>query len=517
LNLTRFNFLSLLILFFNCQSVQSQTNTVIPCSLKIDSVSTHQIVSPMMSGFSCENIFLEINNPLDTALLNQLKKLNPAVLRFPGGMLSNFYHPMNNGYGLKKSEIAPINVQYAQQLQLEGVFTKQAAFNHPYLHDFVNFCHALKSKVLVTANILTGTPEELIDELNYFTDNNVEIAGVELGDELYLGIYRQVFPYPGSYLSKTQMFVQMVHKYFPKIKVGMVAAPLARISDLEGTSAADFGYFKSWNDALSKTDLFDAIVIHAYTPVTVLESQPTDSIFRRAASDAEKTFGRNGTMVQAMDYYAEVFPKSPIWISEWNLSLRPNKSYFVNTVLQTIYIGSFLNFLNELNSESSPHVDMAMFQSIATGGVYNHYGAIDYRSEKEKSSTNIVRRTPWYAFKLMTPVFDGRNHVCVSNTPCEIPINFYSYVDTTNSQWLICFMNYSGKEIKIDSLINDSTDWSGKQVSIEYIKGALQNSYGWTRFSRNNYNTAPEAKNETMLLKDFIFPSYGVGIIRIKK
>ena len=45
-------------------------------------------------------IFFNIN---DTTFLNRVKKINPKVLRFPGGY-GNFYHIEGSGYGFKLNE-----------------------------------------------------------------------------------------------------------------------------------------------------------------------------------------------------------------------------------------------------------------------------------------------------------------------------------------------------------------------------------------------------------------------------
>ena len=376
--------------------------------MKIDSAGAEHPVSSNLFGFSTENLFIEIKNPADTAFTNPLKKINVTVLRWPGGMLSNFYHSTEYGYGLKRNEIAAIYLPFAQQLDNQGVFALQAKTNHSYLQDFLALAQTLKAKVLITANVLTGTPEELLDQLNFFNDNNIEVVGVELGDEMYTNAYRAIFPYPGSYISKAEPFVLLVKKYFPKIKFGVCAAPNPRLSDLDGTSAGEFGYFKAWNDALSKSHFYDAIIIHSYTPIPVISNQPVDSVFQRAVTEAKKTFAKSGMMVQSLDYYHEIFPKLKIWISEWNLAIRSTNSYYLNTLYQSLYISSYLNFLNHFNSMNKNPVELAVFQSLSTGGVFNHYGIIDLKSEKEKASSRIVKRTSWYAFKNLNTLYNNK-------------------------------------------------------------------------------------------------------------
>ena len=86
------------ILFLQSVNCFSQTKTIsqktIPSfNLKIDSAGAEHPVSSNLFGFSTENLFIEIKNPADTAFTNPLKKINVTVLRWPGGMLSNFHHP----------------------------------------------------------------------------------------------------------------------------------------------------------------------------------------------------------------------------------------------------------------------------------------------------------------------------------------------------------------------------------------------------------------------------------------
>ncbi|MEI7801232.1 MAG: hypothetical protein WCI97_01165 [Bacteroidota bacterium] len=521
LTLNRIIFFFLSLLFSQSEICFSQSTTVTPkeipsFNIKIDSIGAEHAVNSNLLGFSVENLFVEVKNTSDTAFVNPLKKINPVVLRWPGGMLSNFYHCNDYGYGLKRNEIGAIYLPYAQQLENQGVFALQLKENHPYLQDFLKLTESLKAKVLITANILTGTPEELLDQLNYFNDNNVEVVGVELGDEMYTNAYRSVFPYPGSYISKAEPFVQLVKKYFPKIKFGVCAAPNPRLSDLDGTSAGEFGYFKAWNDALSKEDFYDAIIIHSYTPIPVISNQPVDSVFHRAVTEAKKIFAKSGMMVQSLDYYHEIFPKFKIWITEWNLAIRSNNAYYLNTLFQSLYISAYLNFVNHFNSINKNPIELAVFQSLATGGVYNHYGLIDLKSEKEKSSSRIIKRTSWNAFKNLYPLFSGEYYL----HPCSISsserIEMFSYTDTVTHQLLLCWTNFSGKELKIDSLQYNHLEYETNIATVDYLKGKLSDSFGWTKFSRNSYNTPPVEKLESLKLSDWVFPPYAMGIIRIK-
>ncbi len=517
--LKKFNLYTLFFVLLNTGFCFSQTipQVIIPTiKISIDSLASVHPVNSNLFGFSTENLFSEIKFADDTALFSQIKKLNPVVLRWPGGMLSNFYHPSGNGYGLKKNEIAGIYLQYAQQLEAQGVFSMQLKSNHSYQQDFLRLTQKLKAKVLITANILTGSPEELLDQLNFFKDNNIEVVGVELGDEMYLNIYRAIFPYPGSYISKAETFVTIVKKYFPTIKFGACAAPNPRLSDLDGTAAGEFVYFRAWNDALSKSHFFDAVIIHSYTPIQIIPNQPVDSVFQKAISETKKTFAKSGVMIQSLDYFREIFPKSKIWITEWNLAIRSTDGYFLNTLFHTLYIGSYINFINQFNSQNKYPVEIAVYQSLATGGIYNHYGTINLKAEKEKSASRIIKRTAWYAFANCTQLFSGNYFFHNSSVVADSKPEIFSYRDTTANSIILFWMNYSGKEFTIDSLMFRQINYSNKEASVNSIKGKLTDSFGWTRFSRNSYNTAPLHKTESKKLSEWVFPAYGMGTVQLK-
>ncbi len=497
------------------QTEVKTSSSAVSIKIKIDTISAVKPVNNNLYGFSTENLFAEIKTPDDSAFFNQVKKINPAVLRWPGGMLANFYHASGNGYGLKKNEIAGIYLQYAQQLEAQGVFATQLRLNHSYQQDFLRLAQKLNSKVLITANILTGTPEELLDQLNFFTDNNIEVAGVELGDEMYLNIYRAIFPYPGSYISKAETFVSVVKKYFPTVKIGACAAPNPRLSDLDGTAAGEFVYFKAWNDALSKSHFFDAVVIHSYTPVQIIPNQPVDSVFQRAIVEEKKTFAKSGVLVQSLDYFREIFPKSKIWITEWNLAIRSTNGYFLNTLYQSLYIGSYLNFINHFNMQNKFPVELAVFQSLATGGIYNQYGVINLKADKEKAASKNVRRTAWYAFKNLNEIYSGKYFFQSCTVDADAKFELNAYRDSVTNDLVLSWMNYSGNEYKIDSISYRDLNFSNSNATINYLKGALTDSYGWTRFSRNSYNTPPTDKSEQKKLSEWVFPPYGMGVIRI--
>ncbi len=503
--------------FVSSQTIDVQLLKAIGVNINIDSISANFHINSNLYGFSTENLFLEINSPEDTAFTNPINKIKPTLLRWPSGMISNFYHSSGNGYGLRRNEIAGIFLQYAQTLESQGVFATQAKLNHSYLQDFLKLTQKLKSKVLITANILTGTPEELLDQLNFFNDNNIEVVGVELGDEMYLNVYRSIFPYPGSYISKAETFVTVVKKYFPGIKIGACAAPCSRLSDLDGTAAAEFVYFRAWNDALSKSNFYDAIVIHSYTPIPIISNQPVDSVFQHAITESKKTFSKNGILVQAFDYYKEIFPKSKIWITEWNLAIRSTNSYFLNTLYQSLYIGSYINFINQFNNLNKWPIEVAIFQSLATGGVYNHHGIINIKAEKEKADTRIVKRSSWYAFKNVSQLYHGKYAIHSCEVNIDPRFNLFSYRDSTTNELLLSWMNYSGKEFKIDTLFFKKINYSTHKADVDFIKGKLNESFGWSKFSRNSYNNPPLDKSETIDLKDWVFPPYGMGTIRIKQ
>jgi len=479
-----------------------------------DSV-THE-VNPLLYGFSCDNLYTEITNPYDTAFLKMMKQLGPKVLRWPGGSYSNYVHALEKGYGYVKSQVQNADIRTSIKMERQNVFNTQSKSDHPYLLDFIQLVKFCDAKVLLVANIVTGTPEECIDQIKFFRENGVEVIGVELGNELYMPNLRNVFRFPGSYMVKANLFTTVLRKNLPGIKIGVCAAPYNKTGDVPMNNT-ETNFFKSWNDAISRDNNFDAISIHYYLPVPVKTGTTIDSVFQAAVKDLAWQYSPGGLVSLSMDYYSKIFPKNKFWFSEWNIAPQLTQEYYYNTLFQEIYIQKFLHFLNSYNAQHNNQIETACFSSLATGGRSANSGVITLRESKENLEGTFIKRAAFFGFENIKPLFDSLIFLNETKTSVTDNIWFHTYQDTATKTISVYWSNLSDKEYTPGNIVaGKDTLSSDYPVTVRYFFGNLSSSYGFARFSRVNSNNPPERKSIETALSNLSFPVNSFGYFSFK-
>ncbi len=486
---------------------------------KIDIILSDSVrneVSPLLYGFSCNNLYTEISNPDDTVLLKAIKQLSPKLLRWPGGNYSNYVHALENGYGYIKSQVQNADIRASIQMDRQGLFQMQGKTDHPYILDFIRLVKLCDAKVLLVANIVTGTPEDCIEQIKFFKESGVEVTGVELGNELFLPNIRSVFPFPGSYIVKASAFATALRKSFPGIKVGACAAPYDKIGDVPANKT-DKDFFKSWNDAISRENVFDAISVHYYLPVTMKSAISVDSSFYIAAKDLTRLYSLGGLVSSSIEYYSRTFPNNKIWFTEWNIAAQQTQNYFYNTLYQSIYIQSFLNFINSYNATHHNQIEMATFSSLATGGRSAYNGVITLREEKENLEGTFIKRAAFYGFENISSIFSQHNFFIKTNASVTDQILFYAYHDTSNKSISIYWNNFSGKEYTPGNLVaGKDTLPADLPVAVNCSYGALSAGYGFSKFSRVNSGIPPEQQKKKMPLSEVRFYANSFGYMKFE-
>ncbi|MFD2160818.1 alpha-N-arabinofuranosidase [Paradesertivirga mongoliensis] len=95
-------------------------------------------------------------NGIRTDVVDALKKLKVANLRWPGGCFADTYH-WKDGIGPKDKRPTIVNTWW-------GGVTENNSFG---THDFLNMCELLGTEPYLAGNMATGTPQELIDWVQY--------------------------------------------------------------------------------------------------------------------------------------------------------------------------------------------------------------------------------------------------------------------------------------------------------------------------------------------------------------
>jgi|GEM_PF-3909446 len=149
------------------------------CLLLIGLVYCCAVPAVPLKGFNTNAFLYDFpGQQFNQAYVDTLNRLQPDVLRFPGGTIANKYHFFKPGYG----QGSALDKKTAQNYIVEFVRLIKSLDKPPKVLFVVNmFEHFHKPK---------QTDWELIVEnlaaLLYLKEQGVEIAGVELGNEFYI-------------------------------------------------------------------------------------------------------------------------------------------------------------------------------------------------------------------------------------------------------------------------------------------------------------------------------------------
>ncbi|MBT6808403.1 MAG: hypothetical protein HOA52_02820 [Flavobacteriales bacterium] len=312
-------------------------------------------------GFCTSNTFTYCDVD-DTSFTNKVHKINPQVLRFPGGSLGNFYHYDKQGYGFNFDEINDWHSQKFADRVSSLVSTQQRkGHHHNYINDFIFLAKQNNSKVILVANILTSKDDEIIKIIDRFIAEDIEILGIELGSELSNRAYKKHINSVEDYIQIAQKYSQIIKEEFPKMKVGVVAAPIK-----ENTPKR----LLNWNTKLAQQTFYDAIIHHSYFKVVdgeedagvmVSEKEVTESkeIQFELYKDRVLDYFNEG-FVKEINEYNTIFNNKDIWITEWNLQMTKTTG---NTLLQSLFISQYL--LELLSNPNLQNIKIATYHNLA--------------------------------------------------------------------------------------------------------------------------------------------------------
>ncbi len=242
-------------------------------------------------GFNTSNAF---HLPLNETDVQIISSLHAEVLRFPGGTIGNFYHPNGIGYGLIPSEFEQLEGKASETLNNQ--ISKSYKDSTNYLFPFISLAKQTGASVLLVANMITGTTEELNFLITTLLQNNVKVEGVELGNELFLPAYVNYFPTANEYLNRITPFIEFLkvnHPTIPfSIPVSFGHSGVKRATD--------------WNAEIHDKGKSEYLSIHYY-------SDPSKKDYVEDYDSRYKLL-------------LELFPNKHFWLSEFNL-LHPGKDY----------------------------------------------------------------------------------------------------------------------------------------------------------------------------------------------
>ncbi len=191
---------------------------------------------------------------LNTRVVDLTRSLGTSLLRFPGGVFSDFYH-WRDGIGpMSKRRSSP---------HVPGGPTSQHLFG---TDEAIALARATGTRLMITVNAGTGTPKEAADWIRYVSGKGAKdrVALWEVGNELYGrgDVAEKVTLTPAKYAEQFLAFAKAMRRADKDIVIGAIGGENYGLYQMNG--------YSGWNSILLKRAAgeIDFLSLHnAYAPM----------------------------------------------------------------------------------------------------------------------------------------------------------------------------------------------------------------------------------------------------------
>lgn len=549
------------------QVVTSNAEVQIPLVVSANPVAVPGTLFGMHLASYYSKIKYNMNNPsqynpstgytFDQAERTAMADLNARVYRFPSGTDSRYYHYFTSdtntapakGYGYRMADINNDIALYGSH-QVPNVVGSPANYiayeqtlpaGRNFIFDFIEDVKADSARAMLVANVVYGTPAEVLAQIALLKQNNVVIAGVELGNETNadnIGFNGDA----QAYLAKARTFATAIKATHPDVKIAIVAAPHRPVG------SAAFTKNDLWNTSIANaltTDpsLYNAYIFHSYPQVKCDSKITQELIFscanqyagfmknKNSALEVKNETGINigfPTIRESFVYFQQKFPGRKMWITEWNLShwtgqTYEDSGYYGNSMFNAIFTALYRNELNRFATENPGMIDYAI-EHNATG--FSAYGLINQISSNENPSfamtgSKYVKRALYHEWMISRSIY-SRNlkRVSVSAQTTE-PVDVYTYLDQTANNLFVYYANRSGKTVSFPELSYNGVPVSMNNTLARYYQmssNTLMGSIGRGGAGEYVYDTTDQisvAQGNIPSPALFVIPPYAYGYISI--
>lgn len=316
------------------------------CNLDIKNMQPNSLLK---LGYNMDNLF-HTANVENTSFLNLVKQLNPELLRFPGGSLSNYYHPQGKGYGMRLDEINLKDSKIRDNVTRLTQLNNKIPEGPNYLDAYIKLLKTVHAQVLYVVNITSGNTTEALEVITKLRSEGIRIRGVSLGNELYLGTYKTVVPDIESFIQLAKPFAAAIRQQYPDIPIGVPA-------ESQGILRESFN--SKWNNRLSEESFYDAAEIHVYPDESDCSDNTLNGFFDCA--NQKLTDYAENILPTRLNAFSQQFNGKKLWITEWNLK-KPGQA-LGGTLLQSLYAAKFFLTCNNYNSGNN-QLEMLTFHNL---------------------------------------------------------------------------------------------------------------------------------------------------------
>jgi alpha-L-arabinofuranosidase len=390
-------------------------------------------------GWDAQGVWNEQARAITPGVSDLMQNMGVTELRFPGGILSDLYH-WSDGIGPPENRPGPV-VMPGGSLSSNAFGTNEA----------LQLADSVGANLMITANVLTGTPQEAADWVRYLKSSGHTVPRWEVGNELYLD-FTQFNPPMNNwtaeqYASTFLQFATAMRAADPAIQLG---------AGLEySLSPSAFRVHPDWEKTVLQNAArqIDFVAVHnAFAPVLPIEDAGWDgrtvySTLFAAPLLVKKSLDR---LSDEIDTYAGPYaPHITVSVTEWGpgFKIEPDSRWVdhLKTLGSGIYAADILKGFIE-----SPRVMSAHAFKLSDGAAQGWLGIRD---------NAFVAKPVALALEMYSKHFGTRLIPCSTDVPgyesrslgLVDAVNNVPYLD------VVCSLDDSGQNLYIMG-INKSFD-----------------------------------------------------------
>ena len=292
-------------------------------------------------------------------IIAALKKLKVPVLRWPGGCFADTYH-WKDGVGPKKDRPAMVN-------QWWGGVTEDNSFG---THDFLNLCERIGADPYLSANVGSGTVQELTQWIQYVNSesgNPMSAWRKANGREKpwqvkYFGVGNEAWGCGGN---MTPEYYSNIYKQFATFMTDYTLSKhMFRVAS--GANAEDY----HWTEVMMRDvpkGLLEGVSLHYYSvidwnakgPATGFSNQQYFTIMKRALH-MEELVSKHEAVMDKYDPEKKLALVVDEWGGWYDVEAGTNPSFLFqqNTMRDAMIAGVTLNIFNN-------HADRVRMANLA--------------------------------------------------------------------------------------------------------------------------------------------------------
>ncbi len=314
-------------------------------------------------GWDAQGIWNEQAQAPYPGVIDLIQELGFSEFRFPGGILSDLYN-WQDGTGPVADRPGPVTMP-GGSLSTNGFGTDE----------LLQLADATGANLMMTANVLTGTPDEAAAWMSYLTGHGHRVQNWEVGNELYLD-FTQFTPPSANWTA--EQYAQTFLQYATAMRA---ADPGVRLgAGLEySLSPSAFRVHPNWEQTVLQIagSQIDFVAVHnAFAPVLPIEDAGWD-----ARTVYESLFAAPILIKQSLDQLSSIIDANAgpnaqrigIGVTEWGpgFKIEPDSRWVdhLKTLGSAIYAADVLKAFID-----SPRVERAHAFKLADGSAQGWIG-----------------------------------------------------------------------------------------------------------------------------------------------